>query len=379
MSTQVQCHFCQHAFSLDSEIGRSLPRVTSDCRPVAQAAPLAVCPSCCLTQTVVNDEWRSAAEDTYEVYQIYSAADGSEQKVATEVGLCGRSQVLVGQWSDFGDLPSSGRMIDVGCGNGAFLRAFAEKFPAWELNGAETSERYLSTLQQIPNFRSFYGGDPNALTGSYQAMSLVHVLEHLEDPVSYLQALRKRAASDAQLFVEVPAWQANPFALMITDHASHFTVDTLKMVVGAGGWMPLSVSEKWVPKELSLIAGNSSTVPDAVSLNLAAEQSALCNAIDWLSATMTRAREIAAGSRNFGLFGTAIAATWLYQGMPDAVKFFVDEDPQRVGRTHLGLPILSPHDVPEGADVFVGVSPLLSGSIATRLASPLRRYHQVAA
>jgi hypothetical protein len=92
---------------------------------------------------------------------------------------------------------------------------------------------------------------------------------------------------------------------------------------------------------------------------------------------MGEAQQVASGSANFGLFGSAIAATWLYQGMSDRVRFFVDEDPQRVGRTHLGLPILSPEQVPAEADVFVGVSPTISGKLMARLQSSRGCYHAV--
>ena len=92
---------------------------------------------------------------------------------------------------------------------------------------------------------------------------------------------------------------------------------------------------------------------------------------------MAEAQAISSGSANFGLFGSAIAATWLYQGMADRIRFFVDEDPQRAGRTHLGLPILAPDQVPADADVFVGVSPTISGVLLERLQSGPGRYHAV--
>ena len=74
---------------------RSLPRVTSDCRPAARTGALAVCPSCCLTQTIVDDDWRAAADAAYRDYAIYEAGGGAEQKVASDSGLQSRSKVIV--------------------------------------------------------------------------------------------------------------------------------------------------------------------------------------------------------------------------------------------------------------------------------------------
>jgi len=70
---------------------------------------------------------------------------------------------------------------------------------------------------------------------------------------------------------------------------------------------------------------------------------------------------------NFGLFGTAIAATWLDAQFNRAARFFVDEDLNRVGKTHLGRPILSPANVPEGATIFVALPQPLAGNVADRL------------
>lgn len=373
------CHFCHQSLRDVADAEEDFPRVSSDCRPARRTAGLVVCPACGLTQTRIGDAWRRQATETYDGYEIYATSQGEEQKVASDEGFCGRSQVLVDNWSATGRLGTAGKLLDVGCGNGSFLRAFSAKFPQWELHGSETSDRYVPRLREMPNFREFFGGDPAAITGTYDAPSLVHVLEHIEEPGGFLQVLRGKAVPGAQLLVEVPAWRSNPFALMIADHASHFTPESLRMVVGTGGWRGgTQVAEAWVPKELSLLAGNAPDDPQAEHpMNAGDEDAALRRAVGWLGETMARGRRLAEGSRCFGLFGTAIAATWLYQGMPDAVEFFVDEDPQRVGRTHLGLPIVAPGSEPEGSDVFAGVSPLLSAKIAGRLDSPRCRYHAV--
>ena len=70
---------------------------------------------------------------------------------------------------------------------------------------------------------------------------------------------------------------------------------------------------------------------------------------------------------DFGLFGTAIAATWLDAQTGQAARFFVDEDVNRIGRTHLGRPILAPSAVPPRATVFVALPQPLADAVAARL------------
>lgn len=378
MSLTAHCHFCRHEFSFDPNGRQSLPRVTSDCRPAARTGALTVCPACCLTQTIVSEDWRGAADEAYRNYAIYEAAGGAEQKVASDSGLESRSRVIVERLAEINAIPAEGKLLDFGCGNGGFLRAFAERFPKWQLEGAETDRRYLADLQDLPGFGQLHGVDVAQLPGGYDAVSLVHVLEHLEAPASALGALREKCTDRSLLFVEVPSWRSNPFALMIADHASHFTPATLDMVVGASGWTTETVTEEWVSKELSLVARSRGESDRKVrALVYDEEAKALHASVRWLASVMDEAKRIASESRNFGLFGSAIAATWIYQGVEDHVRFFVDEDPQRVGRTHLGLPILSPDQVPADADVFVGMAPSVADRVVAKYRQSRSRYHGV--
>jgi hypothetical protein len=76
-------------------------------------------------------------------------------------------------------------------------------------------------------------------------------------------------------------------------------------------------------------------------------------------------------SAHFGLFGSSIAATWLTGILGERVEFFVEEDANRIGRTHLGRPILRPAEVPSGSVVYTPLAPHIAARIAARLASTI--------
>ena len=82
-------------------------------------------------------------------------------------------------------------------------------------------------------------------------------------------------------------------------------------------------------------------------------------------------------STRFGIFGTSIAATWLFSELECKAGFFVDEDPDRVGGKHLNLPIYRASEVPAGSDVYVVCPPKISAAIAARLGSATAHYHSV--
>jgi hypothetical protein len=71
----------------------------------------------------------------------------------------------------------------------------------------------------------------------------------------------------------------------------------------------------------------------------------------------------------FGIFGTSVAAMWLYGELQSKVDFFVDEDPGRIGTLH-GRPVLTPDRIPQGATVYLTLIPAVAGPVAKRIARP---------
>ena len=96
----------------------------------------------------------------------------------------------------------------------------------------------------------------------------------------------------------------------------------------------------------------------------------------WLQAQVVQAQELAATSKAFGVFGTSISGTWLHGVLGDRVEFFVDEDPGRIGRTHMGRPVLASGDIPQDADVFVPLVPEVANAVVSRLATGAVQYHK---
>ncbi len=99
--------------------------------------------------------------------------------------------------------------------------------------------------------------------------------------------------------------------------------------------------------------------------------------VRWLAGLISRAQEAAAESATFGIFGTSIAGTWLGSALADKVAFFVDEDPNRIGREFMGKPILGPDAIPVGASVYLALAPVLAKEIGKRLAAANRDVHYV--
>ncbi len=330
---------------------------------------MARCHACGFVQTPITPQWQAEADQIYAGYTIYHQSGGAEQNVFQARSGAGkpRSEQLIQALRAACPLPGQGRLLDVGCGNGSFLSAWSRSIPGWSLCGTEVSEKYKAQIESIPGVERLFTGDIADVPGTFDVISLIHVLEHIPYPVAFLRRLRKKLKPDGLLFIEVPDCQQNCFMLLVADHCSHFSPNLLAGVVKAAGFDVRHATNQWVAKEVSVAARPDPNDDEGCKVNLP-ESDSLQVFNGWQQLRQILAKvEPLARRPNFGLFGTAIAATWLDAQLNRAARFFVDEDLNRVGKTHLGRPILSPADVPEQATVFVALPQPLAGNVAARL------------
>jgi SAM-dependent methyltransferase len=329
-------------------------------------------------QTVVDGQWQAECRDIYQSYAIYAQGGGAEQRVfdSSSGASASRSDQLLDRLVKVADIGEQGRLIDIGCGNGGFLRSFSRRHPGWRLSGSEFDEKHRASIETIPGFQNFFSGDVQDLPGEFDIASLIHVLEHIEAPRKFLGSVHSKLKAGGLLIVELPAFRQNPFELLIADHATHFEPATIEALLAKAEFKSIHVIEDWIPKELSVVAR---ALPTTTERARPTSDGNLNSAIHWLAAVRRDALDRARRSAHFGIFGTSIAATWLFSELEGKAAFFVDEDPDRVGGRHLDLPIYRANDVPEGSDVYVVLPPKISAAVAARLGSATARYHPVPA
>lgn len=104
-------------------------------------------------------------------------------------------------------LPSQGRILDVGCGNGVISRHLGKL--GFNVLGIDVSEKTIETarsLTQLPNVQ-FMKKSAEELVASgekYDAVICSEVLEHLQDPGALLRVLYQTVADNGKLIVTVP-------------------------------------------------------------------------------------------------------------------------------------------------------------------------------
>ncbi len=130
---------------------------------------------------------------------------------------------------------SPGRLLDIGCQKGEFL--FWMKQQAWDVYGIEFSE----TPPNVFGMPIHYGRVETAPLepGSFDAITLWAVLEHVHDPIETLQQVRRLLAPKGRAFVLVPNFRSPPARVMRHDdiprHLLMFTPSTLSRAASSAG------------------------------------------------------------------------------------------------------------------------------------------------
>jgi SAM-dependent methyltransferase len=376
LGADATCHLCGVAGLLEFPTFRAFRRITSDCRPWPAGGRLCGCPSCGTVQKIVDDAWSREVAGLYAGYAIYDQAAGAEQAVFDQAtgAAMSRSTRLLSALRGAIELPQVGRMLDVGCGNGAMLRAFSHAIPGWSLAGTELGEKYRGTIENIAGVERLYTCPPWEVPGEFDVITMIHVLEHIPLPEAYLRLLETKLRPGGLLIVELPHHVANPFELLIADHCTHFAADTATALVQRAGFEVLRTAEDWVPKELTLVARRplaKGMAPVGKWASPAASnwRDRVASRLGWLEEISTSAGNLST-QREIGLFGTSIAGTWLFAELEGAASFFVDEDPHRIGTRWHDRSVYHPREIPTGSSVVVPLPRPLAESIARRIARP---------
>jgi 2-polyprenyl-3-methyl-5-hydroxy-6-metoxy-1,4-benzoquinol methylase len=146
-------------------------------------------------------------------------------------------------------IPTDGSVLDVGSGYGVGLAELAEE--GYRVTGVELSDKRRSISQQlsdVPVVSANLFDLPQSL-GRFDTVLLTHVLEHLVQPVSALEALGKSVAPGGCLIVEVP--NVEDLSLDASEgyrafywqqaHVSYFSSVTLELTLRNAGFGTVSI------------------------------------------------------------------------------------------------------------------------------------------
>ena len=102
-----------------------------------------------------------------------------------------------------GELKQEDEILEIGCSVGYFLDAAAERVQA--VYGTEWDKKAQQYIKEHLNQSNIQVSDnPEDFNRKFNKIFMFHVLEHIEEPVSFLKNLKKLLKSDGRIYIEVP-------------------------------------------------------------------------------------------------------------------------------------------------------------------------------
>jgi 2-polyprenyl-3-methyl-5-hydroxy-6-metoxy-1,4-benzoquinol methylase len=144
-----------------------------------------------------------------------------------------------------GLIPKSGRVLEVGAGQGAFAEWVGkDRYVGLEYNGAAIEE---AGRRGIPLLKEAIEQHAIKNAGAYDSVASFQVLEHVESPASFIKGCLKALKIGGNLLIAVP--NHDGFCGMIQNsvldvpphHVTHWPVETLKFIATMFGLKLVSI------------------------------------------------------------------------------------------------------------------------------------------
>lgn len=230
-------------------------------------------------------------------------------------------------------VPETGRFLDIGCGVGHYL-SLAQKYFG-ELYGVEPSQTSAAIARQ----RGFsiindYFHDGIQFEHDFDAISLIEVLEHLEQPTIVFNLAAQLLKDNGVMLVEVPNGQRIYdqclYYNLSTDHIQYFSVSSLTRMAEQAGLMILCVQESEDPNLLEMYVRKTSRI--SVSFDSMRQ-----TAIHRIVSQITNGTNIAA----WGAGAEAASFLSMLNGVIP-INCIIDSDTAKHGLKAAGIPIVPP-------------------------------------
>ena len=145
-----------------------------------------------------------------------------------------------------------GHLLDVGSGTGAFVNEMTQQ--GWQATGLEPDDGARTVAKELydldlTDITRFYQLAP----GSYDAITLWHVLEHVHDLQVYVQQLKNLLKENGKIFIALPNYTAKDAAIYknywaaydTPRHLYHFSPRSMQVLIERNGLKLLQHKPMW--------------------------------------------------------------------------------------------------------------------------------------
>jgi len=341
--------------------------MTSDSRIVPRQLKKIRCTNCSLVRDGVEFRAEALTKHYGTSYQLNTTESGEEHIFFTPSGPVPRSR-FIHDWIVQINPNISGKVLEVGCGQGSVLERLAATFPQSSFSGIDLSAEAVHRADQ-KDLNVTIGGSQD-ITGRYDTIIAFGVLEHVPSPTGFLNDLREHLNNEGEVIVGQPMQDVSSYDLFFVDHLHHFTTDHVR-----------AFGQKVGLEQIAVLAG-SALVPNFSLHRFRKSQihqpemdpepaRSLPSVAEYLAA-FRRVDDFLGRHQRIAVFGTGevFSLLYAYTDLPDAeIVCGLDDNPDRRNSNHWPFPVITPEEAPRlsVSDVLLSVNPRYNDSVTKRL------------
>ena len=147
---------------------------------------------------------------------------------------------------------TKGQILDIGCGTGAFLDTMKEA--DWAITGLEPDHVARAKAAELYNIHPHESGKLFELNGgSFNAITMWHVLEHVHELHAYIKQIETLLAPNGKLFIAVPnytskdadIYAAHWAAYDVPRHLYHFSPQSIEKLLSTYNLKLITCKPMW--------------------------------------------------------------------------------------------------------------------------------------
>lgn len=361
----MKCWACQ-AGSCDLVYHYPAPAITSLSTILDVDTRVYICESCGHMQSADLPDVQKFYDTEYQISltsedsdQLYDVLDGKPVY---------RTQHQAELVLSLVNLPEGGAVLDYGAAKARSHYRLWEKRPDISPYVFDVSEDYRFYWNWVSQGNQATYSVPEEWNHRFDLITAHFVLEHVRNPMSVFKDLSRLMSPTGRIFFTVPDVVRNPADMIVVDHLNHFTETSLRAALEKAGLKMESIDATRLRGAYIIVASlkderEQTGLPSKADISTQLDSLKNC-VTSWHTAErlITEAKERSVG-RKAAIYGAGVYGTFVFSRLQPSedVVCFLDRNPHVYGRNHLGLPILSPDELPDDVSVlYVALNPAIA-------------------
>ena len=301
-----------------------------------------------------------------EQYDLLGDSALSEFQVHVDGGARGESDAIL-EFLERTPFEASGSILEIGCGKGVLLGKFLKNHPGWSAFAVEPSLNATEYFKKIlPDVAIHEGPFETApfRDQKFDFIAVSGVMEHVPRPVEFLTLVANALAPRGRAYIGVPNFVIKPDDLLVFDHLTRFTPDTLDELYRRVGLMLERRDDRSDRIWLWDVISRQGT-PKNATIDITASRARLGEHIAFVKASLASFERMlteAKAGETLALYGLGVLGLWARYNAGEragSIRYLLDDNAQIWGSRKAGLEIRGSKSIPELGitRVFIAANP----------------------